>query len=107
MKVKEIEMAKESTISGTPIKININADVFNNKLFVQSNLMSAHENEKQFKANSTFDVYDLTTGNYISSFYISNSNGKIESFKIFKEKLIATCGHFLTIYELPTEITKL
>ncbi len=60
-----------------PLVINHTGYVFNGILFVASNLKADNEKEDMYHKNIPIDVYHTVNGNYMGSFYIPLSKGKL------------------------------
>jgi hypothetical protein len=80
------------TSQGPDQMINRSSCVYNGRLFVQSLLKGDHEKEGDFRNNTPVDMYDLSDGKYLGSFYIplSKSND-VRRIHIYHHTLIVYC----------------
>ncbi|RZL20118.1 MAG: hypothetical protein EOO89_01255 [Pedobacter sp.] len=80
--------------------VNKNTCVDNGKLFITSMLRADNEINDDFNSNLVIDVYDLTTRRYLGSFYIpNNSQDKLRSFSIERDRLLALFKNTIAIYK--------
>ena len=78
------------TFDRPPTDVNNWSMVVNNKIYINSEILSENENPQKFEENSVIDIYDLISGHYLSSFYVPRSNGrKFRRFEIIHDQLIA------------------
>lgn len=89
-KVKAISTAPgRFTLASPSSVVNRLSAVFQNYLFVCSNVQGIGESDDEFKTRSTIDVYDLSTTSYISSFYIRNyKNQRLNSFGVNRNRWV-------------------
>lgn len=103
--IKTEHLASENTtmLASPPFVINNLSCVSNGRLYVQSNILAKNEKEQRFRTESTIDVYDLTNGNYIHSFYITKfDNNKVLDFFVTPTQIICIYAHVLVIYDYKT-----
>ena len=91
--VAKVATKNYSTLASPPMLINMESSLWRNYLFVQSSLLSKNEDEVKFRTVSAIDVYDVTEGRYLYSFYIDRHNGYIP------KALIVTEGHLAAIFD--------
>jgi hypothetical protein len=101
IKVAHIGSENQSMLAAPPMQINGRSCVSGKYLFVQSNLLAQNEDMEKFLKGTVIDVYDLTGGTYLQSFYLNNyQNKKLSSFKVFNNQLIAILDDYLVLYDL-------
>jgi hypothetical protein len=89
------------TISNAaPIKIiNLKGRVYNGQLYNVSSLLADNEKPGNFNLNSPVDVYDVSSGKYIYSFYIPHYRGeKIFDFKVLNDLIIVVYRNYIVTY---------
>lgn len=101
IKVVDIDGGRSRMVTGMPLVVNAESCVFGSCLFVRSNIMGKNEDEGKFKHGAVIDVYNLPTGEYLTSFYLANHRGNnLSQFKMYGGSLIAIFGNYLVRYEL-------
>ena len=106
IKVAKIESKNEVTLAAPPLMVNKQSSVFNEWLFVNSNMLSKNENVEVFSAVPVIDVYNLKDGKYQFSFYLFGTNkegAKMHGFKVFNNMIVALFGKNLITYDLKTK----
>ncbi len=95
--------ATGSVLPSVPLNvIKRQAFAYNGWLFVISNLEADNENNDAFNKNSVVDIYNISNGMYLNSFYIPNLNHKkVSAFKIYNNVLVALYKTGLATYQLP------
>ncbi|HTF20964.1 MAG TPA: hypothetical protein VK658_22975 [Chryseolinea sp.] len=89
------------TLSSPPRVVNLESWTAEKYLFVSSNLMAKNEVAELFNENSVIDIYDLTDGHYVFSFYLhSQEKHKARSFSIVNQKLVGLYNTQVAIYTL-------
>jgi hypothetical protein len=97
--------SNESILTGLPARINGYSCVSGKYLFVRSNLMAKNDSEERFREGAVIDVYDLTTGNYLHSFYINNyQNIGMSMFQVFGNSLVALFDKYMVVYNLNLDV---
>ena len=70
-------------------------------VFICSPQKAQNEDYSIFQLSDVIDVYRLSNGNYVSSFYLPRYNGnRLHDFKIQKKHAVALNGTFLSTYTL-------
>jgi hypothetical protein len=101
IKVTHVKYKNYSTLASPPFRVNLESFVTGRKLFVRSGLMSKKEDESDFRNSTVLDVYDITKGEYMYSFYLKDVNGKKpSSYIIVGSYLAAIFERQLMLYEL-------
>lgn len=86
------------TFDRPPVGVNDWSTVVNNRIYINSTVIANNENPQKFAGNSVVDVYDLLSGQYLSSFYVPRLNGrKFRRFEIDKNQLIAIYPHSIAV----------
>lgn len=89
LKIKSYESGKSHTLAAPPILVNSNSFVSSGKIFIHSSLLANNEEKKLFNQASVIDVYSLSDGHYINSFYLPDHNGhKISDFAVSDNNVI-------------------
>jgi hypothetical protein len=103
--IKPVEVRKSTfTLASTPAAVNNGSQIFENLLYVHSNIMASNETRKVFDVVSVIDVYDIKVNAYQFSFYLPNYNSiKMTNFKVAKNKIIALYGQYLVSYSIDTQ----
>lgn len=98
---KKGNMNTKTTQSKPPQLINRMMATDNDQLFVLSALKSDNESLSSFSKNQVIDVYSLSLGKYLQSFYIPrHQNQKIRDIRISKDKAYILSGHELLCYSI-------
>lgn len=89
------------TSQGPDQMINRSSCIYNGRLFVQSLLKGDHENENDFRNNTPVDMYDLSNGKYLGSFYIPLGQSKnVRRIHIYRDTLIVYCKEAFYAFSL-------
>lgn len=109
-KVKDIlaeRVSKNALITNTAPKRIVNAYscTHNGFLYNWSTLRADNETIETFSKNTSIDIYKISDGSYIGSFYVPDyQNDKISSFKIIDGKIIVVYKKHIVIFKLPKVI---
>jgi hypothetical protein len=107
IKLTHIENHNANKLARQPLLVNKTAAVYNNLLFVNSNLPGKYESLEMWKKASIIDVYDIASNSYLESFYVYNSNGKkLRNMIVHKDKLFAMIDNQVVEYKLNSILTK-
>ncbi len=88
-------------LASPPKSINKQICASDGYLFVRSGLWADNEDRQVFKRNTVLDVYDLKKGKYKGSFYLPRlKKQEADTFKVFKDTLVALYGQYLVTYRL-------
>ncbi|MGZ3850014.1 MAG: hypothetical protein ACXVKI_12810, partial [Flavisolibacter sp.] len=69
--------------------------------YVQSMLVGSGEDPKKFDQSAVIDVYNITNGSYLFSFYLPDfKNYKLYDFQVAQDKLVAIYEHYILCYSL-------
>lgn len=97
----------ESILAKPPLVINKAAATYQNLLFIQSERIGKFDRAEKLKKAALIDLYDIHTGNYQASFYLSNiGTEKIKSFKVIGNKVYYLSGNHLALLKLSKKITR-
>jgi hypothetical protein len=89
IKIGEIETSNQITLSAPPLFVNRQSCAYNSQLFINSRLKSDNETIKAFRENDVIDVYSLTKGQYLRSFYLPLQNSEsLREFRVVGNKII-------------------
>lgn len=85
--------------------VNEQASVSNGVLFILSGLIADNEEPATFRRNAAIDCYRISNGRYIGSFHIPFiDGGKIKSFLVKDNRLIALYQNHIGVYQLPAAL---
>lgn len=105
IKVKKISSSNATTLSAPILIVNKKSSVSGDYLFINSGIIGMNEDKRIFNEASVIDMYDLKTGAYKFSFYLFNHDKKkLQSFKVFQNKIIAIYDHYLVTYDLKASL---
>lgn len=106
VKVTNLEGGKHRLVA-PPLMVNKNMEVYNNILFVESNLKGKFESDKIWDNASVIDIYSTNEQSYLGSFFIEH-RGKIRlSQMLLTDKyLFILSGREMLRYRLAQAITK-
>ncbi|MEE9406968.1 MAG: hypothetical protein V3V28_02715 [Polaribacter sp.] len=101
IKVAAIDSEKSTTSTSGALVVNKHSCVYNNYLFINSNMLGKYEDENMLKQASIIDVYDLTKNTYEFSFYLYNyKTKKTRSFQVYGNLLIAMADNYIVTHKL-------
>jgi hypothetical protein len=104
IKPGKISSANALTMAAPPLLVNKRSCVYGNRLFVHSGMIGKNEDSKVFNKSSVIDVYDLTDGEYVLSFYLDNyDRHKMKNLTVVGNKLIALYDHYMIVYTLSSK----
>jgi hypothetical protein len=99
-----IASENKTTMAEPPFSVNKLSAVDGHYLFIQSALLSEHEEAQLFKNNAVIDVYDLTHRVYRFSFYLPyTGREKMQDFRVSFRRLITLHGAYLEIYQFKAD----
>jgi len=93
----------ENITNGSPLhEINLESTAANGKLYVHSAIKADNERKENFLNNSVIDVYQISNGHYLHSFYIPQYKGEnMKGFGVAPAKLIVLYHDFSVAYSIP------
>lgn len=107
IKVATISSSGETKLAAPPLIVNNTSAVFNNILFVSSNLPGKYESLVMWKKASIVDLYNLENHSYLMSFYIYNiDRDKMRSFYVEGNVLYALIEKKIVTYKLRKFVTE-
>ncbi|MBJ7881620.1 MauE/DoxX family redox-associated membrane protein [Gelidibacter salicanalis] len=107
LEVSNTGSGKVRKIAAPPMVVNRNTATYGNHLFVQSKVMGLYEPESSWKRNSVIDIYDLTNGSYVFSFYVPNVSGEsLSEFYVQGNRLVGLIGNHIRAYKLDLEMDR-
>jgi hypothetical protein len=99
--IQVAHVGRSYTMKQPPQFVNYIGAVSAGKLYLQSKLKADNEFPLDFAENTVVDMYNLSNGNYIASFYIPYLNGKRPSqLHVTDKKLLALYGKTVVLYDL-------
>jgi hypothetical protein len=91
----------ESLLSAPPNNVNALCRVSGSKLYILSTLLSDNEEYAILRENNIIDVYDLTNGKYLYSFYVPRfEKSRLYDFQVRDNSLYALYNHHLQSFRL-------
>ena len=89
----------KKVLTGKSGVVNKASAVYDNELWINSNILGKDEAIEKFKNRSVLDIYNLQTGAYTHSVYLPSFNHqKATAFKVTANHLIAVYDHYLVSY---------
>jgi hypothetical protein len=102
IKIAHVAAENSTTLASPPVRTNGISSVFQGKMYVQSVFLAKNEDMLKFTTSAVMDVYDLSTGSYIHSFYVPQLQGRnFEALMVTKDYLAAIYENQLILYQLP------
>ncbi|RKS03051.1 MauE/DoxX family redox-associated membrane protein [Flavobacterium sp. 102] len=99
LKIVKNSKSGDTKLAAPPHMVNKRTTVAANLLFVNSMLRGKFEKEEIWKGATAVDIYDITTKEYVLSFYVYNEEEfKMKDFHATKDALYIISGHFLLKY---------
>lgn len=100
--VATIASTDEYTLSSPPLLVNKRSCVSEQRLFVNSRLLSRNQLRNGFDAGEVMDVYDLRSGKYQFSFYIYNFWGsrRMTDVGVYGDRMVVLYGSLLRVFSL-------
>jgi len=89
--------------NGSPLhQINLESKAVNGKLYIHSATPAKNESSKEFRSNAVIDVYRISDGHYLGSFYIPEFKGeRLKDFEVEEDKLIVLYDNYDAVYFIP------
>ena len=107
IRITKIGSSGDQKLSAPPLIVNKTAAVHRGLLFVNSGLIGRYEQEKLWDQAKVIDVYALSDGSYIASFYIYHiGKQKMRSIFVQGNMVYALIGEHIAAYRLTPMITK-
>lgn len=104
-KIAKNHSKNETTIGSVPLTINSDAATDGNFLYIKSKRVGKYEQERILKDATVIDVYNLSKGKYVFSFYLYNYNKEtVRYFAVKDNLLIALSGHHLVTYRFNKDL---
>lgn len=101
IKVAYIKSRRVKKLAAPPLVVNKGGAVYENLLFINSNITGRYEDRKMWNQAAVIDVYNLKNKSYVSSFYIYNiKDEELKSFYVNNDIFYALIGTHLTAYRL-------
>lgn len=92
---------KLRTMARPPLLVNQTFAVHQDHLYINSSLIADNEDQETFNNNSVIDVYSLSKGIYLHSFYLPRYSGsKLNHFRVFDRQVIAIYPFHIVSYAL-------
>jgi len=103
LEIDNIDSEHSVTLSSPPFVVNRISRVDHGLLFIHNGLKADNEESNDFGQHSVIDVYTLSNGNYLHSFYIPHEDGqKMKDFLVTDHTLMATFPESIASYSLPS-----
>jgi len=95
-----IKTKTKQTMSSPPQRVNKNIFTDSDNLYIESAIKGDNQTLATFQKFSTIDQYNLSTGIYISSFYLPKLNNKrAVEYYFYKNKILAIYDQRLIVFE--------
>jgi len=98
--INPVETKRDSyTLASPPAVVNASARIYDQILFVHSNVMSSNEDVEHFNQASVVDLYDMNSNRYLFSFYLPDYDGvKMIDFSVADNLITASYGRYVVSY---------
>jgi hypothetical protein len=101
LNVAKVASKNYTTLASPQAFVNLLTAVSGDFLFVLSPLLSQNEDKIRFQQASVLDIYDITSGRYLYSFYLDHVDNHIPTSLLYNgTTLAAVFGHRLILYNL-------
>ncbi len=102
IKVALVESENYHTLASPPLFVNKRGRVYDNRLFVNSNLQAKNEHISSFNEGAVVDVYDLTDGKYHFSFYVYHyrNTKRMMDFRISGHRMVVLYDKLIRVFDL-------
>ena len=80
----------KTLLASPPLEVNKHSLVWKDKLYVQSNVMAANDDEGQFRNSAVLDIYRITDATYLESIYLDDYHG-------LKARDVSISGNIITM----------
>lgn len=102
-KLAYVASQKMTKMASPPRDVNKTTATYGDYLFIHAALMGKYEPKEMWQKSSVIDVYNLSSGAYVFSFYLHNKNGlKLSDYKVNNDLLVSITGNYLSIYKIET-----
>ena len=107
LQIVNVASHAQRKMAAPPVIVNRQSAVSGNLLFVNSGIMGRYDSEEMWQKHaSIIDLYNLSDGSYLLSFYIYNVKGsRLKEFAVSGNMLYALIGDYLVSYKLGSSIT--
>ena len=101
--LSETSQYSKTITNGSPLHIiNLESKAINGKLYIHSATPAKNESSKEFRSNAVIDVYRISDGHYLGSFYIPEYKGeRLKDFEVEEDKLIVLYDNYAAVYFIP------
>jgi hypothetical protein len=101
--LQEVSNYSRSFTNVAPLKlISLESRAVNSKLFIHSGIRADNETLNGFEDHDVIDVYEISNGHYLKSFYIPIYNKeRLKDFDISGNKIIVLYSNRIMIYSIP------
>jgi len=107
IKVAHIEKGNQLKMSAPPLTVNAHAAICEHLLFIHSTLRGKYDNMKHSSNASTIDVYNLTSGDYVMSFYIPKlKEASLRNFIVTPTQIFVLIENQLMSYTISNTLQK-
>ena len=96
----------ESITNGSPLhEINLESRAAGGKLYIHSAVKADNEKTENFIHHSLIDVYQISDGQYLGSFYIPEYKGeRSKEFEIDRDNIIVLYNNYVVIFSNPSQM---
>lgn len=97
--VSHIDSKKFTSLSSPARIVNQQIRIGDHRILIQSNLVADNENKQDFNTHTVIDVYSLSQGTYLYSFYIpKNGRKRLLDFRLHENQLFVLYPETLEVY---------
>lgn len=107
LKIVTMEGSGDTRLAAPPLIVNRQIGAEGGVLFVQSMLRGKHESKKVWQTAGAIDLYDLSNGHYLSSFYVYHSDkNQLKEFTVTETALYGILGNSIQKYSFGEPVRK-
>ncbi|TRW23622.1 hypothetical protein FMM05_13250 [Flavobacterium zepuense] len=107
IKVAHIEKGNQLKMYAPPLTVNAHTAICEDLLFIHSTLRGKYDNIKHWSNASTIDVYNVTSGDYVMSFYIPKlKDASLRNFIVTPTQIFVLIENQLMSYTISNTLQK-
>jgi len=101
--LQETSRYSKTITNGSPLhEVNLKSKALNNRLYIQSGICADNESIREFSDNAVLDVYQISDGYYLGSYYIPKYNKeRLKDFEVTGNKIVALYKNYIVTYSMP------
>lgn len=103
----ETSRYSKTITNGSPLyEVNLKSKVVNNRLYIHSGIRADNESSREFSNNAVLDVYQISDGHYLGSYYIPKYNKeRLKDFEVTGDKIVVLYKNYIVTYSTPPIFT--